>query len=70
MSRLEGWGWLRKASREYRCDPFSLLNVEYRTAEQGTAEVCNDYFDIRYSLFDILRFKVPARESGYPVDSI
>jgi len=31
--------------------------IEYRTAEQGTAESRSDHFDIRYSLFDILRFK-------------
>jgi hypothetical protein len=36
---------------------YRISNVECRTAEQGTAEVCNDHFDIQNSLFDILRFK-------------
>jgi hypothetical protein len=33
-------------------------NIECRTAEQKTAEVHNDSFDIQNYLFDILRFKL------------
>jgi hypothetical protein len=39
-------------------------NIEYRTAEQETAEVSNDHFDIQNSLFDILRFVGSAKEKG------
>jgi len=33
-----------------------VKTIEYRTVEQGTAESWSDHFDIRHSLFDILRF--------------
>jgi len=34
-----------------------VIHFECRTAEQGTAEFRRYYSDIRYFLFDILRFK-------------
>jgi len=42
------------------CNRLKTLNIE-----QGTAELRRGHFDIRYSLFDILRF----RKSTYKIDS-
>ena len=51
-----------------------VQNSEYRTAEQRTAEWWSNHFDIRNSLFDILRFKVAVAEMNpifiaLPLDS-